>query len=108
MSEYDAKQKDIGDTENLVQTLVTGLSSKEGQDNGYMDQLANAKQLLSTTTSEAQQLKLRLSHLQKEIKSEEPKANKAKKENSSLLNQMENGKKTLEMINVYLFNFRMN
>ena len=37
--EFDEQQKEASKKEELLQTLSTGIAAKEGQDNGYMDQL---------------------------------------------------------------------
>jgi len=37
--EFDAQQNEATKKEELLQTLSTGIAAKEGQDNGYMDQL---------------------------------------------------------------------
>ena len=37
--EFDERQQEAMRKEELLQTLSTGISAKEGQDNGYMDQL---------------------------------------------------------------------
>lgn len=38
-SEFDEQQNEAVKKEELLQTLSTGIAAKEGQDNGYMDQL---------------------------------------------------------------------
>ncbi|KAJ3259063.1 Structural maintenance of chromosomes protein 2 [Boothiomyces macroporosus] len=103
LKEYDTLKKSIKDVESLVVTLTTGLSSSDGKDNGYMDQLAGkillitaAKQENSTAASEIQQNKVKLSHLQNEIKAKEPKAREAKKENAALLAEVQKSKNILE------------
>jgi len=37
--EFDEQQNEATKKEELLQTLSTGIAAKEGQDNGYMDQL---------------------------------------------------------------------
>jgi structural maintenance of chromosome 2 len=37
--EFDGQQNEATKKEELLQTLSTGIAAKEGQDNGYMDQL---------------------------------------------------------------------
>jgi structural maintenance of chromosome 2 len=37
--EFDSQQDEATKKEELLQTLSTGIAAKEGQDNGYMDQL---------------------------------------------------------------------
>ncbi|KAJ3320290.1 Structural maintenance of chromosomes protein 2, partial [Boothiomyces sp. JEL0866] len=96
LKEYEALKKSIRDTENLVTTLTTGLSSSDGKDNGYMNQLASAKLEYSNAVSEIQQNKVKISHLQNEIKANEPKAREAKKENAALLSEVQKTKNILE------------
>lgn len=38
-AEFDEQQNEATRKEELLQTLSTGIAAKEGQDNGYMDQL---------------------------------------------------------------------
>jgi structural maintenance of chromosome 2 len=38
-AEFDEQQNEAIKKEELLQTLSTGIAAKEGQDNGYMDQL---------------------------------------------------------------------
>ena len=95
---YEEKLEFIKNTESLVQTLTTGMGSSEGQENGYMDQLKNAKQEASTISSEIQQLKFKLTHMVKELKTEEPKAKQARKENSSFAKDFDSKKNIIAMI----------
>jgi structural maintenance of chromosome 2 len=75
--------------EELLQTLQTGVASKEGQESGYQGQLQDARNRASTAATEQEQAKLRISHLEKQIKEDQPKAEKAKKLNSGLLKELE-------------------
>jgi structural maintenance of chromosome 2 len=38
-AEFDEQQNEATKKEELLQTLSTGIAAREGQDNGYMDQL---------------------------------------------------------------------
>lgn len=42
-AEFDEQQNEATKKEELLQTLSTGIAAKEGQDNGYMDQLQGTK-----------------------------------------------------------------
>ncbi|KAI9882306.1 MAG: 37S ribosomal protein S9, mitochondrial [Watsoniomyces obsoletus] len=75
--------------EELLQTLQTGVASREGQEQGYQGQLQDAKNQLSAALTEQEQAKLKISHLEKSLKEEEPKAKKAKEQNSGLLKGLE-------------------
>jgi structural maintenance of chromosome 2 len=93
---YDAAHADIAKqteevekNEELLQTLQTGVASKEGQESGYQGQLQDARNRASAAATEQEQAKLKISHLEKRIKEEQPKAEKAKKLNSGLLKDLE-------------------
>ncbi|EEH04059.1 condensin subunit [Histoplasma capsulatum G186AR] len=85
----DRQTAEVEQKEELLQTLQTGVASKEGQENGYQGQLQDARNRLSSTATEQEQAKLKISHLEKRIKEEEPRARKAKEQNSNLLRDLE-------------------
>ncbi|CAO2652942.1 Nn.00g023530.m01.CDS01 [Neocucurbitaria sp. VM-36] len=85
-----AKQsEEVEKKEELLQTLQTGVASKEGQESGYQGQLQDARNRVSAAATEQEQNKLKITHLEKQIKEDEPKAKKAKEQNSSLLKDLE-------------------
>ncbi|KAF7901430.1 hypothetical protein EAF00_003651 [Botryotinia globosa] len=75
--------------EELLQTLQTGVASKEGQESGYQGQLQDARNRLSASSTEQEQAKLKINHLEKRIKEEEPRSKKAKEQNAGLLGDLE-------------------
>ena len=88
-ADYDKQCKDVEQKEELLQTLQTGVASKEGQESGYQGQLQDARNRASAASTEQEQAKLKISHLEKRIKEDEPKAKKAKQQNSGLLTELE-------------------
>ena len=95
-SQYDnasaelAKQtEEVEKKEELLQTLQTGVASKEGHESGYQGQLQEAKNRASAAATEQEQAKLKISHLEKRVKEEEPRAKKAREQNSTLLKDIE-------------------
>lgn len=88
-AELDSQTAEVEEKEELLQTLQTGVASKEGQENGYQGQLQDARNRASAATTEQEQAKLKIAHLEKRIKEEEPRANKAKEQNSGLLKDLE-------------------
>ena len=88
-ADYDQQVKEVEQKEELLQTLQTGVASKEGQESGYQGQLQDARNRASAATTEQEQAKLKISHLEKRIKEDEPKAKKAKEQNSGLLRDLE-------------------
>ena len=80
---YDAGVAELAKNEELLQTLLTGLSSSNADDKGaggYLGQLAEAKARLASAGTEAEQAKVKIGLAEKEIKEKEPRAKKAEKE----------------------------
>lgn len=75
--------------EELLQTLQTGVASKEGQESGYQGQLQDARNRVAAAATEQEQAKIKIAHLEKRIKEEEPRAKKAKEQNAGLLKELE-------------------
>lgn len=88
-AELDAQTAEVEQKEELLQTLQTGVASKEGQESGYQGQLQDARNRVNNASTEQEQAKLRIAHLEKRIKEEEPRAKKAKEQNSGLLRELE-------------------
>lgn len=88
-AEVDAQSAEVEKKEDLLQTLQTGVASKEGTESGYQGQLQDARNRVSAAATEQEQSKLKISHLEKRIKEEEPRAKKAAQQNSSLLKDLE-------------------
>lgn len=88
-ADYDKQVKEVEQKEELLQTLQTGVASKEGQESGYQGQLQDARNRASAATTEQEQAKLKISHFEKRIKEDEPRAKKAKEQNSGLLKDLE-------------------
>ena len=86
---YDKQLAEVEQKEELLQTLQTGVASREGQENGYQGQLQDARNRASAAATEQEQAKLKISHLEKRIKEDEPRAKKAKEQNSGLLKDLE-------------------
>lgn len=85
----DKQTAELEQNEELLQTLQTGVASKEGQENGYQGQLQDARNRVSAATTEQEQGKLKISHLEKRVKEDGPRAKKAKEQNSGLLKDLE-------------------
>ncbi|KAK2746687.1 Structural maintenance of chromosomes protein 2 [Myotisia sp. PD_48] len=103
-AELDAKSTEVDQKEELLQTLQTGVASKEGQESGYQGQLQEARDRVSTTATEQEQAKLKISHLEKRIKEEEPRAKKAAEQNKGLLKDLEALKKQAQKLEENLAN----
>ena len=95
-SQYDAAKADLDKQtaevetkEELLQTLQTGVASREGQESGYQGQIQDARNRVSAAATEQEQAKLKITHLEQQIKEDEPRAKKAKEQNSGLLRDLE-------------------
>ncbi|KAI9663012.1 MAG: Structural maintenance of chromosomes protein 2 [Bathelium mastoideum] len=88
-AELKKKSEEVDQKEELLQTLQTGVASREGQESGYQGQLQEARNRASAASTEQEQAKLKIAHLEKRIKEDEPRAKKAKEQNSGLLKDLE-------------------
>ena len=88
-SQLDKLSAEVDQKEELLQTLQTGVASKEGQESGYQGQLQDARNRMSAATTEQEQAKLKISHLEKRVKEDKPRAKKAKEQNSELIKELE-------------------
>jgi len=87
--ENEKQTQEAESKEELLQTLQTGVASKEGQESGYQGQLQDARNRVAASTTEQEQAKIKIAHLEKRIKEEEPRARKAKEQNAGLLTEIE-------------------
>ncbi|KMQ46620.1 hypothetical protein HL42_2791 [Trichophyton rubrum] len=101
-ADFDAQTAEVEQKEELLQTLQTGVASKEGQGNGYQGQLQDARNRASAAATEQEQAKLKISHLEKRIKEEEPRAKKAAEQNQGLLKDLESLKKQAQKLEAEL------
>jgi len=88
-TELDSQQAEVEKKEELLSTLQTGVASREGQESGYQGQLSEARGRSNNATTEFEQAKMKIAHLEKRIKEDEPRAKKAKEENFGLLKGLE-------------------
>ena len=88
-AQLNQRTQELEQKEELLQSLQTGIASQEGQESGYQAQLQEAKNRVVTASTAQAQAKLRISHLEKQIKEDEPRARKAKEQNSGLLKGLE-------------------
>ncbi|RKP36135.1 RecF/RecN/SMC N terminal domain-containing protein [Dimargaris cristalligena] len=94
-SENDERARVVRQTEELIQTLTTGVSAEEGHESGYMEQLQVAKQKVAQAGTAEEQAKRKLTHTQKQIKEVEPKCRKAEAANRSLMANLESERSAL-------------
>ncbi|KAL9127241.1 MAG: hypothetical protein Q9217_003839 [Psora testacea] len=88
-ADLDTQTAEVEKKEELLQTLQTGVASREGQESTYQGQLQDARNRVSAAATEQEQAKLKISHMEKRINGEEPRAEKAKEQNSGLLKGLE-------------------
>lgn len=99
-STYDLSVASLRSSEDLLQTLLTGLasSSEESASSGYMGQLATLKSAISTLGMEGERAKARIEYLGKELAEKEPKAKAAEKEGKGLHGELEKARKELSAL----------
>lgn len=76
--------------QELLAGLSTGLSSKGGASTGYVSQLSDVKNKHGSSASQIEQNKLKIEHLSKSLKTDEPKLAKAKEEYDRFMVNVEN------------------
>ncbi|KAJ0309928.1 Structural maintenance of chromosomes protein 2 [Colletotrichum fioriniae] len=87
--DLEKQSQEAESKEELLQTLQTGVASKDGQESGYQGQLQDARNRATASVTEQEQAKMKIAHLEKRIKEEEPRAKKAKEQNADLLRDLE-------------------
>lgn len=102
--QLNCQNAEIEGKEELLSTLQTGVASREGQESGYQGQLHEARGRMNAAATEFEQAKLKMSHLEKRIKEEEPRAKKAKGQNADLLSGLETLKKQAQKLEQDLAN----
>ncbi|RUS21454.1 hypothetical protein BC937DRAFT_92655 [Endogone sp. FLAS-F59071] len=90
---HDVMSEEGRKNEELLQTLITGVSAEEGHENGYMEQLQEAKNIASQASTAEDQAKLKIEHLKKELKEKQGQSKNAEKENKGLLSELEKARK---------------
>ncbi len=88
-ADLDKQSAEVETKEELLQTLQTGVASREGQESGYQGQIQDARNRVSAAATEQEQAKLKITHLEQRIKEDEPRAKKAGEQNSGLLKDLE-------------------
>ncbi|QIX00971.1 hypothetical protein AMS68_006488 [Peltaster fructicola] len=101
-TQLEQQKREVDSKEELLQTLQTGISSKQDSDGGYAGQLAAARQAVSQAGTEIQQAKLKIKHLQAKLKEDEPKVKKAEQDNAGLLNNLANLRKHAQSLDKQL------
>ncbi|KAH7922255.1 condensin complex subunit SMC2 [Leucogyrophana mollusca] len=97
---HNATQAALANSEELLQTLLTGLSSS-GQGNsggGYMGQLADAKARLAQGAAEEEQSRVKLNMSEKELKGLEVRWKDVEREASDGKKNLENMKADVEKV----------
>ncbi|KAF9530835.1 condensin complex subunit SMC2 [Crepidotus variabilis] len=88
---HDALEARLNSDEELLQTLLTGLSSSNAKNKGggYMGQLADAKQKIAQGNAEEEQAKMKLTMQQNELRSLETKMKNHAKEAGENMKRVE-------------------
>ncbi|TPX52190.1 hypothetical protein SeMB42_g01613 [Synchytrium endobioticum] len=87
-ADHDTKISHLRERENLLQTLITGMSAGGNNEGGYDYQLQQAKTEKSNAQSDVEQTRLKITQLQKTVKEMKPKAQQAASQNDGLVKSM--------------------
>ncbi|RCI07057.1 Structural maintenance of chromosomes protein 2 [Rhizopus stolonifer] len=100
--DYDEKQDEMKQTDELIQTLTTGISAEEGHENGYLQQLQQSKHAVHQASTLEEQTMLKMKHLHHELSEKEPQAAKAFAESEGSMVALEQKKQEIETLQTRL------
>lgn len=92
-ADLNTQSLDVEKKEELLSTLQTGIASREGQTSGYQGQMTEARDRVNAANTQIEQAKLKIGHLEKRIREDEPQAKKAQQQNAGLLTGLESLRK---------------
>ncbi|GAA5805506.1 hypothetical protein EDC94DRAFT_603518 [Helicostylum pulchrum] len=99
---YDEKAKEMKRTDELLQALTTGVSTEEGEESGYMEQLQKSKNIENQASTSEEQSSLKIKHLRKELSEKEPQAAKALAESQGSVVALEKKKAEIKELEAQL------
>lgn len=97
---YDEKTDEMKNTDELIQTLTTGISAEEGHENGYMEQLQQSKNAANQASTSEEQASLKIKHMRRELAEKEPQAAKALAESQGSVAVLEKKKAAISELEV--------
>lgn len=102
-AEYTTAQADLArlkeehnKKEELLSTLLTGVSSTGSSAGGYATQLNEAKARVNESASVIERLELRIEHLREQLRTDAPKLAKARSDNEQLLTNIARYKEEID------------
>ncbi|KAF5098263.1 hypothetical protein DV451_003466 [Geotrichum candidum] len=96
--EYEELSLEKDRKEELLQSLQTGVSSKEGHESGYANELQTVRQSIASASTTGAQAKVRLDSVQKQIKADAPKVENAKQQHASTIQALEEMQKQYDYL----------
>ncbi|KAF5124390.1 hypothetical protein DV452_000230 [Geotrichum candidum] len=96
--EYEELSLEKDRKEELLQSLQTGVSSKEGHESGYASELQTVRQSIASASTTGAQAKVRLDSVQKQIKADAPKVENAKQQHASTIQALEEMQKQYDYL----------
>ncbi|KAI9262024.1 hypothetical protein BY458DRAFT_515616 [Sporodiniella umbellata] len=105
---YDVKTKEMKSTDELIQTLTTGISAEEGHENGYMEQLQQSKNVVNQASTAEEKISLKIKHLHKELCEKEPRLAKALAESQGAVEALDKKKSEISELEMELSTFDWN
>ena len=90
LATHDALATSLAQSEELLQTLTTGVSgAADSSSSGYMGQLAAAKARVAQLGAEVEQTRVKIAHMTRELKDKEPRARQAQGDGADLVGELE-------------------
>lgn len=105
-NEYESAKKELEELstekdrkEELLQSLQTGVSSKEGHETGYASELQRVRQEITNAHTSSAQAKVRLDSLQKQLQADTPKLEKAREQYANTISSLDEMRKQFAYLN---------
>jgi structural maintenance of chromosome 2 len=95
---YNLQFQKVQNMEDLLQSLKTGISSKEGQGTGFMDQIRVAQGEATQAATQIQQAKIKDTHLASELEKCQRNVNNALNENQATVTKRDQAKTELDKL----------
>lgn len=105
---YDEKTQEMKSTDELIQTLTTGISAEEGHENGYMEQLQQSKNIANQALTTEEKISLKMKHLRKELAEKEPQLAKVLSESQGAVEALDKKKSEISGLEMELSAFNWN
>lgn len=99
---YNEKTERLNSTEELIQTLTTGISAEEGRENGYAEQLKQSKSVEWQASTAEDQASLKIEYFRRELSEKEPQIAKELANSQKFVSELEEKRAAVNKLEVII------